>query len=92
MSCGVGYRPGLDPELLWLWCRPAAAAPIPPLAWETPYAVGMALEKAKTQKTKKKKKKENVVHMHRGILLTHKKEQTNAICSYMDRTKDSHTK
>ena len=31
MSCGVG----LDLELLWLWWRPAAAALIPLLAWET---------------------------------------------------------
>ena len=23
-----------DPALLWLWCRPAAVAPIRPLAWE----------------------------------------------------------
>ena len=29
-----------DPVLLWLWCRPAAAAPIWPLAWELPYAAG----------------------------------------------------
>ena len=26
MSCGVGGRHVLDSELLWLWCRPAAAA------------------------------------------------------------------
>ena len=38
--------------LLWLWHRLAATAPIGPLAWEPPYAVGAALEK-----TKKKKKK-----------------------------------
>ena len=38
MSCGVGRRPGLDPFLLWLWCRPEATAPIHPLAWEPPYA------------------------------------------------------
>ena len=50
MSCGVGHRRGSDPELLWLWCRPAATAPIQPLAWEHPYAVGAALEKAKRQK------------------------------------------
>ena len=24
MSCGVCHRCGLDPVLLWLWCRPAA--------------------------------------------------------------------
>ena len=34
MSCGIGRRLNLDPVLLWLWCRPAAAAPICPLAWE----------------------------------------------------------
>ena len=41
MSFGVGCR--LDPTLLWLW--PAATAPIPPLAWELPYATCMALKK-----------------------------------------------
>ena len=25
MSCGAGRRHGLDPTLLWLWCRQAAA-------------------------------------------------------------------
>ena len=34
---------GLDPVLLWLWCRPAAAVPIGPLAWELPYAADEAL-------------------------------------------------
>ena len=28
ISCGIGHRCGLDPVLLWLWCRLAAAAPI----------------------------------------------------------------
>ena len=53
MSCGVGRRHGLDLALLWLWLwhRPVAVAPIRPLAWEPPYATGVAL---KTQKTKKK--------------------------------------
>ena len=55
MSCGVGRRQGSDPELLWLWHRPAAIALIRPLAWEPPHAVGAALEKAKRQKKKKKK-------------------------------------
>ena len=45
MSCGVGHRLGLDPTLLWLWRRPAATAPIRPLAWEPPYATGAALKK-----------------------------------------------
>ena len=52
MSCGVGRRCGSDLVLLWLWCRLAATAPIGPLAWEPPYAVGVALA---GQKTKKKK-------------------------------------
>ena len=28
VSCGVGRRCGLDPTLLWLWCRLEATAPI----------------------------------------------------------------
>ena len=52
MSCGVGGRRGLDPTLLWLWCRPAAVAQIRPLAWEPPYAAGAALKKTKRQKKK----------------------------------------
>ena len=47
MSCGVGYRRGLDPMLLWLW--PASAALIQPPSWELPYAASAAL------KSKKKK-------------------------------------
>ena len=55
MSCGVGCRRGSDPELLWLWRRPVATAPIWPLAWEPPYAVaGVALQK-KDQKDKNSK-------------------------------------
>ena len=47
-SCGVGCRCGLDPELLWLWCRPAATALIQqPLAWAPPYAASAALGKKK---------------------------------------------
>ena len=30
---------------LWLWCRPAAAVAIQPLAWELPYATGAALKR-----------------------------------------------
>ena len=54
MSCGVGCRHGSDPELPWLWHRPAATAPIRPLTWERPYATGMAQEMAKRKKEKKK--------------------------------------
>ena len=49
-----GSIPGLnqgvkDPVLLWLWCGPAATAPIRSLAWEPPYAAGAALKKKKTK-------------------------------------------
>ena len=47
MSCGVGRRRGSDPALMWLWYRPGAAALIHPLAWELPYAVGVALKSKK---------------------------------------------
>ena len=43
--------------LPWLWHRPAATAPIRPLSWKSPCAVGAALEKKKTKRPKKKKKK-----------------------------------
>ena len=35
MSCGVGRRQGSDLVRPWLWCRPAAAAPIQPLTMGT---------------------------------------------------------
>ena len=57
MSCGIGCRGGSNPVLLWLWHRPVATAMIRPLAWEPPYAVGVALKRQKDQKTEKRKKK-----------------------------------
>ena len=45
MSCGAGHRCGSDPVLLWQWRKPAAVAPIQPLAWELPCAMSMALKK-----------------------------------------------
>ena len=67
MSCGVGCRLVLDPMLLWLQRGLAAAAPIQSLAWETPYAAGAALEKAKRQKQTNKQTK--------GVALKKKKER-----------------
>ena len=48
MSRSVGRRHISDLMLLWLWRNPAAIAPIGPLAWDRPYAAGMAL-KSKNQ-------------------------------------------
>ena len=36
--------------------------------------------------------KEDVVYLYNGILLSHKKEWNNAICSNMDGPRDYHTK
>ena len=54
MSCDVVHRCNSDPALLWLWRRPAAMAPIQPLAWKITYATGAALQ-SKKQKRKEKK-------------------------------------
>ena len=58
MSYGVGHRHSSGPALLWLWCRPAATTPVQPLAWEPPYAVGLA--------PKRQKKKKNSTSIHEG--------------------------
>ena len=53
MSCGVGCRRSSDLAWLWLWLwlwhSPAATAPIRPLAWDPPYAAGVALKDKKTK-------------------------------------------
>ena len=54
----AGLIPGLaqwvtDLALLWLWYKPAAAAPIGLLAWKIPYAIGAALKKKKKKKKRK---------------------------------------
>ena len=52
MSCGVGYIHASDPTLLWLRHRPATIALIRSLAWELPYATGVALKRKKEKKKK----------------------------------------
>ena len=56
MSCGVGCKSGLDPALLWLWL--ATTAPIGSLAWEHPYAMGVAMKRQKTKDNPPKKNPE----------------------------------
>ena len=49
VSCDVVRRHGLDLALLRLWRRPAAVAPIRPLAWEPKYVAGAVLKKKKKE-------------------------------------------
>ena len=57
----------MNPALLWLWCRLAAAAPIRPRAWEPPYAAAVALKSKTETKTKQKN--------HRGANLKERPNQ-----------------
>ena len=49
MSCGVGCRLSSDLALPWLWYRQVAEALSRPLAWEPPYAAGVALKRQSKQ-------------------------------------------
>ena len=46
-----------DATLLWLWCRPAAAAPIRPPSLGTSICPGYSPKKQKKKKIKEKKKR-----------------------------------
>ena len=49
-------------------CRLTAVAPIGPLAWKLPCAVGAALKRQKTKnKTKQNKTKHTHTHTHLGV-------------------------
>ena len=61
VSSGVGCTCSSDPALLWLCCRLAAVAPVWPLAWEPPYAMGVALKSK--NKNKKTQKTESQLHL-----------------------------
>ena len=50
MTCRVGRKCSLDLAWLRLWRRAVATAPIWPLAWESPYAMGVALKRQQQQK------------------------------------------
>ena len=84
MSCSIGRRHSSDPALLWLWCGLAATAPIRPLAWEPPYAVGVALEKAKRQKQNKTKQK-NALSVCMALSQTEFKGLAPSLGSLVDR-------
>ena len=61
MSCGVDHRCSLDPVLLWLWCRPAAVAPIGLLTWD------LHMPREQPQKTQKDKKKIFLIIKNKGV-------------------------
>ena len=54
---------GKETELAWLWCRPAALAPIRPLTWEHLYDVGapLKLKQNENKQTNKKDKKHMIL-------------------------------
>ena len=66
-SCGVVCRHSSDLALLWLWCRPAAVAPIGSLAWEPPCATCMALKSKERKNERERKKKEGKKGRKPGI-------------------------
>ena len=77
-SCGVGLRRGSDLALLWLWCRPAVAAPIPPLAEELLYVTGEAVKRNQKNKNQKAQKGRHFLHGYEGcpfVLLLVRREQ-----------------
>ena len=58
---GIGNTCGLDPVLLWLWCRPAVAALIGPASLET------SICHRYSPKKRKKKKKNFAFMVFNGI-------------------------
>ena len=82
MSCGVGHRHSSDLALLWLWHRPAATALIrlDSIAWEPPYAMGVALKRQKDQK----KKKDTCTPMFIAALFTIAQTWKQPKCSLTD--------
>ena len=59
-SCRVNRRCSSDRALLWLWCRPAAAAPIRLLAWELPYAAAICRSYAAIKREEEKREREKI--------------------------------
>ena len=70
-----------DLVLLWLWYRPASAAPIWPLGLELPYAAGVALIKQKIKKFKKSQAAPITIQEYRLCSLYHTRLFPHT-CSY----------
>ena len=70
----VGHGRSSDLALLWPWRRLAATAPIRPLAWEPPYAMGAALKSKKIKKVTIQRYYiviDYILHTVHFILVTH---------------------
>ena len=67
LSGGVDQRCSSDPALLLLWHRPAAVAPIWPLAWELPSTCSRY--GPKKQKTKQNKRVQSILARNAVIFL-----------------------
>ena len=71
--------------LPWLWCSPVAVALIGSLAWEPPYAAGVALKsKTKTKnnvndKHRMERKHLQVIYLIRDLYSVHIKNSYNSI-------------
>ena len=85
MSCAVGFRCSSNPELLWLWHRPLATALIQPLAWELPYAAGVAPQIQKNPLCP------NVVNSRNTKRDTVRKLNINDIIHYINEKGKGHT-
>ena len=66
-----------DLVLLWLWYWPAAAAPIRFLAWELPYAIGVALKRKQRKETNKQKKQTSMWYHLKPVRMSIIKKSTN---------------
>ena len=86
MSRGVGHRRSSNLALLWLWHWLAGAAPIRPLAWEPPYAIGAVL---KSKKNKKQKTKQTNKQTNKKQNLKNNKKQNKTKKPYMNMQRNS---
>ena len=77
MSCGTGHRHGLDLALLWLWCRPTAIALIRRVAWELPFATGMALKRQKIKRRERTQTRHQTNHVPESVLFCSNKDTTS---------------
>ena len=71
VTCGVDCRHGSDPVWLWLWWRLAAVAMIRPLAWELPYATGVAINSKQPTNQRERGYKLPHCYMILGFLYIH---------------------